>query len=211
MQPPSVTLDTLDPNDIEEDDDEAWLHANRKSSRRRLDSQSSTGTMRSLPALEEVFVSVAVGTTDPQSTINGEFNNRLSNGIGDADEPDLKSGQVTLAAEDETTPICDNKDIWDLAGPLSPDSVAGATNHDETVHVPVDLPEMDDSARSATISEASHKIGCRSSLDEGVEPAFLHDEDYPAGWMVYHRILGVVPKLDADLYDGKVDPALVHQ
>jgi hypothetical protein len=34
-----------------------------------------------------------------------------------------------------------------------------------------------------------------------IEPAFLSDRDYPPGWMVYHRILGVVPKTEADLYD----------
>jgi hypothetical protein len=35
-----------------------------------------------------------------------------------------------------------------------------------------------------------------------IEPAFLNDRDYPPGWMVYHRVLGVVPKTEADRYDG---------
>jgi hypothetical protein len=34
-----------------------------------------------------------------------------------------------------------------------------------------------------------------------IEPAFLNDRDYPPGWMVYHRVLGVVPKTEADRYD----------
>jgi hypothetical protein len=34
-----------------------------------------------------------------------------------------------------------------------------------------------------------------------IEPAFLDDRDYPPGWMVYHRVLGVVPKTEADRYD----------
>jgi hypothetical protein len=38
-----------------------------------------------------------------------------------------------------------------------------------------------------------------------IEPAFLNDRDYPPGWMVYHRVLGVVPKTEADLYDLEHD------
>jgi hypothetical protein len=34
-----------------------------------------------------------------------------------------------------------------------------------------------------------------------LEPAFLNEKDYPKGWMVYHPILGVVPKTVADRYD----------
>jgi hypothetical protein len=34
-----------------------------------------------------------------------------------------------------------------------------------------------------------------------IEPAFLNDRDYPPGWIVYHRVLGVVPKTEADRYD----------
>lgn len=30
---------------------------------------------------------------------------------------------------------------------------------------------------------------------------FLRREDYPASWMVYHRVLGVVKKIEADEYD----------
>ena len=32
-------------------------------------------------------------------------------------------------------------------------------------------------------------------------PAFLSDEEYPTGWLVYHSILGVVTKAEADQYD----------
>jgi len=35
-----------------------------------------------------------------------------------------------------------------------------------------------------------------------LEPAFLRESDYPAGWMVYHPILGVVLKTAADQYDA---------
>lgn len=34
-----------------------------------------------------------------------------------------------------------------------------------------------------------------------LEPAFLHDKDYPPGWMVYHPVLGVVAKEKADEFD----------
>jgi hypothetical protein len=40
------------------------------------------------------------------------------------------------------------------------------------------------------------------AMDE-LEPAFLRDEDYPPGWMVYHPILGVVLKTEADKYQEK--------
>lgn len=35
---------------------------------------------------------------------------------------------------------------------------------------------------------------------DNIEPAFLKDEDYPPGWLVYHPVLGVVPKTEADQY-----------
>ena len=34
-----------------------------------------------------------------------------------------------------------------------------------------------------------------------LEPAFLKESDYPAGWMVYHPVLRVVTKTEADKYD----------
>jgi hypothetical protein len=36
---------------------------------------------------------------------------------------------------------------------------------------------------------------------DDIEPAFLNDEDYPPGWLVYHSVLGVVPKEEADQHD----------
>ncbi|KAG7369528.1 regulator of chromosome condensation RCC1 repeat protein [Nitzschia inconspicua] len=40
-----------------------------------------------------------------------------------------------------------------------------------------------------------------SSWTNPIEPAFLHEEDYPPGWLVYHPHLGVVTKEEADAYD----------
>lgn len=37
-----------------------------------------------------------------------------------------------------------------------------------------------------------------------LEPTFLHAEDYPAAWMVYHRILGVVKKTEAEEFDKQM-------
>jgi hypothetical protein len=34
-----------------------------------------------------------------------------------------------------------------------------------------------------------------------LEPAFLKESDYPPGWMVYHPVLGVVSKEEADKYN----------
>ena len=36
-----------------------------------------------------------------------------------------------------------------------------------------------------------------------LEPAFLKDSDYPVGWMVFHPILGVVLKEEADRYNDE--------
>ena len=38
------------------------------------------------------------------------------------------------------------------------------------------------------------------SKNDDIEPAFLKEEDYPPGWLVYHPVLGVVPKTEADRY-----------
>lgn len=38
-------------------------------------------------------------------------------------------------------------------------------------------------------------------LQQEIEPAFLNEQDYPPGWLVYHPVLGVVPKEQADQYD----------
>jgi len=37
-----------------------------------------------------------------------------------------------------------------------------------------------------------------------LEPTFLREIDYPPGWVVYHRILGVVRKTEAEEYDEKI-------
>lgn len=41
----------------------------------------------------------------------------------------------------------------------------------------------------------------RRIVPSEIEPAFLKESDYPTGWVVYHTILGVVPKTEADQYD----------
>jgi hypothetical protein len=43
-----------------------------------------------------------------------------------------------------------------------------------------------------------------SSTEHAIEPAFLNEEDYPPGWLVYHVQLGVVPKEEADAYDAMI-------
>jgi hypothetical protein len=57
--------------------------------------------------------------------------------------------------------------------------------------------------RHATESESFRRNNMPIPLHRAndIEPAFLNDRDYPPGWMVYHRVLGVVPKTEADRYD----------
>ncbi|KAL3934311.1 MAG: hypothetical protein SGARI_003446, partial [Bacillariaceae sp.] len=48
----------------------------------------------------------------------------------------------------------------------------------------------------------SSSFSSQSTTERDIEPAFLNEEDYPPGWMVYHAELGVVPKEEADAYDA---------
>jgi hypothetical protein len=50
-------------------------------------------------------------------------------------------------------------------------------------------------------SPSTSSIGSCSAHTDTIEPAFLNEEDYPPGWLVYHPVLGVVPKEEADQYD----------
>ena len=47
-------------------------------------------------------------------------------------------------------------------------------------------------------SRLSGKFPCE------LEPAFLKDSDYPEGWMVFHPLLGVVLKQEADKFDQRL-------
>lgn len=44
----------------------------------------------------------------------------------------------------------------------------------------------------------------RVSIYRELEPAFLNERDYPAGWLVYHPVLRVVTKTEAETYDREV-------
>ena len=46
--------------------------------------------------------------------------------------------------------------------------------------------------------EDGHKVQWNQN---SIEPAFLRESDYPAGWLVYHPVLGVVDKVAADKYN----------
>jgi hypothetical protein len=89
------------------------------------------------------------------------------------------------------------------------------TDSDQTSGPPVGFPEMSSSfainGTSDTVrnrhAAAPQMLGRRNNAPilqhraNDIEPAFLNDRDYPPGWMVYHRVLGVVPKTEADRYD----------
>jgi hypothetical protein len=54
---------------------------------------------------------------------------------------------------------------------------------------------------SPTISTSSMSTNSWSINTHAIEPAFLNERDYPKGWLVYHPMLGVVSKEEADEYD----------
>ena len=53
---------------------------------------------------------------------------------------------------------------------------------------------------SLSTSSSASSIPHAPSQDE-IEPAFLDEKDYPPGWLVYHPLLGVVTKEEADNHD----------
>lgn len=118
------------------------------------------------------------------------FLNRIGGGIGmggggpfgrDYDADDLFYGPPPPLMIVETTPNGTVK--WQL----------DESNEDED--------EVDGGGRtSRPPSQASSSSSASISSTE-LEPAFLNDEDYPPGWLLYHPILGVVSKEVADAYD----------
>jgi hypothetical protein len=60
------------------------------------------------------------------------------------------------------------------------------------------------------LDESQHQAEYQQQLDllnkentDPLEPAFLRDEDYPPGWLVFDPVLGVVSKTEADNYRRK--------
>jgi hypothetical protein len=53
----------------------------------------------------------------------------------------------------------------------------------------------------STTSSSSSSLPNAPSIQEEIEPAFLDEKDYPPGWLVYHPVLGVVTKEEADQHD----------
>lgn len=66
-----------------------------------------------------------------------------------------------------------------------------------------DMPELEEMDNDSNFLEEVEGdfMGafCRENTDP-LPPAFLRDEDYPPGWLVYDVDLGVVSKKDADIY-----------
>jgi hypothetical protein len=57
-------------------------------------------------------------------------------------------------------------------------------------------------ARSLSPSASTSTTNSSSSNNnKEIEPAFLNEQDYPPGWLIYHPVLGVVAKEEADQYD----------
>ena len=68
------------------------------------------------------------------------------------------------------------------------------------------VPVVDNSVITAPDLEPKtsvDRLHARMNTTE-LERTFLREIDYPPGWVVYHRILGVVRKTEADEYDEKI-------
>lgn len=65
------------------------------------------------------------------------------------------------------------------------------------------MPELE--IVETTVDDRKHsnvsKGRARKRNRDELEPAFLYEDDYPPGWLVYHPVLGVVEKTEADRYD----------
>lgn len=66
------------------------------------------------------------------------------------------------------------------------------------------MPELENTVTNEKVS---------SYYQKELEPAFQQEAEYPEGWLVYHRILGVVKKTEADHFEisgGKGGDVLEH-
>jgi hypothetical protein len=68
------------------------------------------------------------------------------------------------------------------------------------------LPELDPSSpllqkrNGVAVCQQTSRRRPQQRPQPELEPAFLNEQDYPPGWLVYHPVLGVVPKEQADQY-----------
>ena len=116
-----------------------------------------------------------------------------------------------------------NGDDWfftEPALPASPVSASGSPKNDRgrrrAVMAPVTsrmsagkipaLEELDETKQKQELLE-EHKQQAKAGAQEGnkentrpLEPAFLRDEDYPPGWLVFDPHLGIISKVEADQY-----------
>lgn len=89
----------------------------------------------------------------------------------------------------------------------------GVQNMPELVEVPSASPSLTESHSSAVARKergrrekelasegkrGEQRTSFSKCSDREIEPAFLREEDYPPGWLVYHPVHGVISKLDAD-------------
>jgi len=81
--------------------------------------------------------------------------------------------------------------------------LAGAGSHSEPSASCLERPP---SPSLSSSSSTAHNMP--DFTNQTIEPAFLDDDDYPEGWLVYHPKLGVVSKREADEYDRKAIPVL---
>jgi hypothetical protein len=63
-----------------------------------------------------------------------------------------------------------------------------------------ELEEMDDNKRNNQTLNKVETLDLNKENTDPLEPAFLRDEDYPPGWLVFDPVLGVVSKTEADDY-----------
>jgi len=81
-------------------------------------------------------------------------------------------------------------------------------SHDPPPTIPLPIPPTITTTTTTSSSNSSSSNRKRNSTQsarprnrEPLEPAFLNDQDYPPGWMVYHGELGVVSKPQADQWE----------
>ena len=89
----------------------------------------------------------------------------------------------------------------------SPASVAAASSLVEPLSAstasngPTTATGSDIIARESVRRQANGTAAAAVHVPTEIEPAFLKESDYPPDWMVYHTVLGVVTKTEADRYD----------
>ena len=193
--------------------------------------RSSTGIFRWIPGLSDYYDSndgsIRMMARYGGANYLGNRNRHGSNGYlysnepppletPDEDENDYSSNIITsattsLAATNSTSgasyPSRQQKAPNGASMPLhAPAQCGDASAGIDTTHANASRQSPNMRTQQVQLKHAPQALQQQTTSglvlnQDDIEPAFLNEKDYPPGWCVYHPLLGVVTKEEADKYD----------